>query len=119
MVCGAEETFIGSFPASRSASADRRTSITVRVLLQRHDHQSFRAAVEKLAAERIANSVCNERPFVQVRHVSASDKGDPTGFSRDERSCEMSTRRDFLKTGGALVVGFSLGDAAFSQDQAA
>ena len=26
------------------------------------------------------------------------------------RGCEMSTRRDFLKAGGALVVGFSLGE---------
>ena len=30
----------------------------------------------------------------------------------------MTTRRDFLKTGGALVVGFSLGDAAFGQNRA-
>jgi len=31
----------------------------------------------------------------------------------------MSTRRDFIKTGGALVVGLSLGDAVFAQDQSA
>ena len=29
----------------------------------------------------------------------------------------MSNRRDFIKTGGALVVGLSLGDAVFAQDQ--
>ena len=31
----------------------------------------------------------------------------------------MTTRRDFLKTGGALVIGFSLGDEGLAQQQAA
>src|SRR4051812_2929971 len=31
----------------------------------------------------------------------------------------MSTRRDFMKTGGALIVGFSLGDTLLGQQQGA
>ncbi len=37
-------------------------------------------------------------------------KAIPARFASDEGGAEMSTRREFLKTGGALVVGFSLGE---------
>src|SRR5207302_6521435 len=37
---------------------------------------------------------------------------------RHERGGEMSTRRDFMKTGGALVVGVTLGDTLLAQAQA-
>src|SRR5499427_8900902 len=52
---------------------------------------------------------------MSLRHVSAGDQGYSPRCSRNERSGEMSSRRDFLKTGGALVIGFSLGDVILGQ----
>src|SRR5207249_7939631 len=44
--------------------------------------------------------------------------GNSAGFARDEGGDQMSTRRDFMKTGGALIVGFSLGDTSLAQNSA-
>jgi nicotinate dehydrogenase subunit B len=51
-----------------------------------------------------------------VWNVSASFESDTTSIAGDESGDEMSTRRDFMKTGGALIVGFSLGDTLLAQE---
>jgi CO/xanthine dehydrogenase Mo-binding subunit len=52
-----------------------------------------------------------------VRNISARDESHPASFTHHESGGEMTTRRDFLKTGGALVIGFSLGDEAIGQQR--
>src|SRR3989442_15211900 len=89
----------------------------MRLLLQRHDRQGFGTPVENAAAHRCANSFCDEWAPVPVRNVSANLKGCSTRFTGDEGGDEMSTRRDFIKTGGALVVGFTLGDTLLAQER--
>src|SRR6185503_11564014 len=50
-----------------------------------------------------------------MRHVSPDPESDSAGVARHEGGDEMNTRRDFMKTGGALVVGLTLGDTLLSQ----
>src|SRR5439155_18491381 len=52
-----------------------------------------------------------------LRDLSAHHQGDPTGIPRDGGRCAMTLRRDFLKTGGALVIGFSLRDVLSAQER--
>ena len=54
------------------ASHDRRAGRAMRLLLQRHDRQGVRAAVEESAADRSADPHRDERPSVPLRHVSAN-----------------------------------------------
>src|SRR5262245_20657844 len=53
-----------------------------------------------------------------MRHISSRTESDSACVARDEGGVQMSTRRDFLKTGGALVVGLSLGDSVLGQERA-
>src|SRR5262245_26917298 len=54
-----------------------------------------------------------------VWNLSQNHQGNTARFPSYEGGEQMSTRRDFIKTGGALVVGLSLGDTVFAQDQSA
>src|SRR5437867_3585591 len=57
-----------------------------------------------------------------MRDLSASFESDPAGVTGHEGGDEMSNhyfaRRDFLKAGGALVIGFSLRDELLAQQGA-
>src|SRR5262249_11435687 len=61
------------------------------------------------------DTVGDERTSLPMRHLSSITEGDPTSVTHHERSIAMSTRRDFMKTSGALIVGFSLGDSLLGQ----
>src|SRR5213080_4936751 len=87
----------------------------MRILLQRDDREGCGTALEEATAERCANSFGHERPFVPVRDVSPDTESDPACLARHEGGDEMSTRRNFIKTGGALVVGVTLGDTLLAQ----
>src|SRR5258705_13864726 len=51
-----------------------------------------------------------------MRNVSPDTESDPACVAHDEGGDEMRTRRrDFMKTGGALVVGLTLRDSLFAQ----
>ena len=56
----------------------------------------------------------DERSSVPLRHLPAGHQGHSTCGNGDGGE-GMSTRRDFIKSGGALIVGFSLGDALHSR----
>ena len=57
----------------------------------------------------------HERPSVQVRYISQDHEGYPAGFCGYERRCRV-IRREFLQTGGAMIVGFSLRDTLVAQE---
>src|SRR5262249_6895928 len=71
------------------------------------------------SADRITNPFRHERAPVQMRNLPSSVEGNPAGVYCDEGGDEMSTRREFIKSGGAVVVGFSLGNVMLGQDPVA
>jgi nicotinate dehydrogenase subunit B len=87
----------------------------VRLLLQRDDHQGFRTLVEGAQADGRTDPICDERSFVPLRDVSANLEGDRARFADDFSYLKMSNtfaamkfpRRELLKAGGALLIGFS------------
>src|SRR5690606_25467906 len=109
--------------ASDPAGDARRAGAAVRVLLQRHDRQGRGAARAERVAERRGDSLGDERPHLPLRHLSPHHQRDPArGREHAERGMSTApsakdaqaaaapiSRRAFLKAGGALVVGFSLG----------
>ena len=54
-----------------------------------------------------------------MRNIPADIESHSTRITRNEGGDEMSSRRDFMKTGGALIVGFSLGDTLLAQERSA
>ena len=58
------------------------------------------------AAHRSANPYGDEWPPVPLRNISADHSSRATGVAGDGGGEGMTLRRDFLKAGGALVVGF-------------
>src|SRR5262245_66185400 len=87
----------------------------MRLLLQRHDGQSGRAAGAESKTDRSADPRAHERTYLPLRHVSADPAGDPARVHPNGRRRAMTalaldsfSRRDLLKGGGALIVGFSL-----------
>src|SRR4051812_4534625 len=91
----------------------------MRLLLQRHDRESFRTSFKERAAHRRTNPNRDEWTSLPVRNVPANPEGDSEGRPIHEGRRTMSTRRDFLKTSGALIVGFSLGEAVRGQARGA
>src|SRR5436853_165304 len=80
----------------------------MRLLLQRHDHQIRRAVVENAPACRGADPFGDERTPVPLRDVSTHHQSDSaSGPSYGRRRMKLP-RREFLKAGGALIVGFPL-----------
>src|SRR4029079_10589651 len=83
------------------------------------DRESVGTVIENTAAERTADWFRDERPSVPMRNISPDPQGHSACRARHESGGEMNTRRDFMKTGGALVVGFTLRDALCAQARAA
>ena len=90
LVRRAEEAGERARAASRAASDDRRAGRSVRLLLQRDDREGCRASGEDAAAERVADSLCDERASVPMRDVSADTESDPACFARHEGGDEMN-----------------------------
>src|SRR5829696_9802330 len=88
----------------------------MRLLLQRHDHQGVGTAVEDATTDRTADSSCDERSSLSLRHLPADRQGHSTRRHSDGGE-GMSTRREFIKSGGALIVGFSLSEEAALQSE--
>src|ERR1700728_2211396 len=90
----------------------------MRLLLQRDDHPGGGTSVENAAAHRNTDSNRDERPSMPLRELSARHQGDPPRGGSAMIDTRITTaklapsslfpRRDFLKAGGALVVGFSM-----------
>ena len=104
--------------ASVAAGVDRRAGAALRLLPERHDDPGRRPAGDDEAADRGADPHRDERASVPLRHLSANPDGDPEGCCRDGEGWEVAmtemlnkefSRKSFVKGGGALVVGFSLG----------
>src|ERR1700720_1305019 len=118
-LCGAESAASGAGNAPAAASVHRRAGDPVRILLQRNDHQSFGAAGEESQADRSGNSRAHEWPSLPLRKLSAGDAGHCARRQHNggRRAMTMHTRlpfsrRDLLKAGGGLGVGFRMGGAA-------
>ena len=64
----------------------------LRLLLQRHDHQGFRAAVAKSEADRSRDPRAHERPSLPLRHLSADHEGDPACVRQNGGRARMTRR---------------------------
>src|SRR5262249_23710145 len=83
-----------------------------------------RAPVEEFAARRRADSIGDERSSVPVRYLSEHPARDPASVGSHGGGDAMTalaggTRREFLKAGCALVVGFGLRGVGFPRGPAA
>src|SRR5262249_22593586 len=111
----AERARAGAGAASAAAGVHRRRGAALRLLLQRHDHQGRRAPGAESAPDRCRDPRPHERAPLPLRHLSAGDEGDQgRGHQNDgRRAMPVHTglpfsRRDLLKGGGALIIGFSM-----------
>ena len=99
--------------ASVAARLYPGTGFAVRLLHQRHDHGGGGFPHHKPKAKRSRHQECACRKSVPMRHACPHRERGQARSRRGSREAVMSkpfipSRRDFLKTGGALVVGFSL-----------
>src|SRR6516164_5479894 len=111
----AEGARAGASAPSSAAGVHRRASAAVRLLLQRNADQGRRAAGAESKPHRSTDSHAHERPPLPLRNLSARDEGDPACGEQNDGSGAMNdtdafcfSRRDLLKGGGALVIGFSI-----------
>ena len=104
--------------ASVAAGVDRCAGAALRLLPERHDDPGRRPPRDDEEPVRGPDPHGDERASVPLRDVSENPDRDPEGRGRDgEGRCVMTglipekefSRSSFLKGGGALVVGFSLG----------
>src|SRR6266568_3634744 len=108
--------------ASFAAGAHRRAGAALRLLLQRDDHQGFRAAGAESAPDAGADPRPHERPPLPLRHLPAGHEGHRAGADQNGGRDAMTdfltetsfSRRDLIKGGGALIIGFNLGAMEFS-----
>src|SRR5437660_9489057 len=116
LVCRAEGLAAGASAASAAASLHRGTGATVRLLLQRHADQGLGTSLEQSEAHPGRDPQPYEWASLPLRHLSAGDEGDPACVHQNGGSNAMTdilsdtnfSRRDLLKGGGALIVGFSM-----------
>src|SRR4051812_9594202 len=113
--------------ASAAAGVDRRAGAPLRLLPERNDDPGGRPAGDDQEADRGADPDGDERSSLPLRDVSENPDGDPEGRRRDGERWEVAmtemlkkefSRKSFVKGGGALVVGFSVGAAAFGSGKA-
>src|SRR5215467_2856849 len=126
-LCAAEGARAGAGAASAAAGLHRRAGGALWLLLQRHDHQGRRAARTDSQADRCADPRPYGRASLSLRHLCACHEGDQSGVRQDDGRRAMTihtdlpfSRRDLLKGGGALIIGFSLiGPAAAARGDVA
>src|SRR5712691_3985676 len=126
LVRTAAETAERPRAASLAAGRHRRTGDALRLLLQRDDRQRGRTALQDAPAERRPDSHGDERPSVPVWHLSAGAQGHSARRGHDGGRWAMTRvtrvssatafpRREFLKAGGALLIGFTASPRARAQ----
>src|SRR5262249_60884473 len=91
----------------------------VRLLLQRDDREGRGALVEDSKTRRGADSKGDERASVPLWNVSEHHSSDPARVRdhgvRGGAAMSALPRREFIKAGGALVIGFGLRDQLSAQ----
>src|SRR5206468_2150279 len=93
---------------STPAGIHRRAGCPVRVLHQRHDHDSRGAAEAESEAERVRGSLGARWKPLPLRHPHANPARDPPGRSSMTPTTALaSSRREFLKSTGAVIVTFA------------
>src|SRR5205809_32647 len=100
--------------APSAARCHRRTCLTVRLLQQRHDHGRQGAARRQSPPERARDQAGPERAPVPLR-LAQPHRSRRAARGKGDGMKPSLSRRDFLKTGSALVISFSLGPEAFGQ----
>src|SRR6266446_6235641 len=100
---------------SPAAGLHRRAGAAVRLLLQRNADQGRRAARADSTPHRSADPHAHERPPLPLRNLSACDEGDKACVHQNGGGEAMNhidtfcfSRRDLLKGGGALIIGFRI-----------
>src|SRR6266851_1845197 len=102
----------GAEAAPAAEGLHRGAGLPVRLLRQRHGDVGEGAARAQSAADERRDPQGAQRPPVPLRLAQPHR---PCGAARREGDAIMTTRRDFLKTGGALVIAFSLDPDSFAQ----
>src|SRR5882757_6951191 len=98
-----------------AARLHRGAGLPVRLLQQRHDHDCKGAARRQSPPQRKRDQAGAERPPVPLRLAQPHRSRRASRGKGDGMKPDIS-RRDFLKTGGALVISFSLApELAFGQ----
>src|SRR5213594_1450797 len=93
---------------STPAGIHRRAGCPVRVLHQRHDHDSRGAAEAESEAERLRAPLGARRKPLPLRHPPEDPARDPTGRPGMTPTIALaSSRREFLKSAGAVIVAFA------------
>src|SRR5207248_8075705 len=96
----------------------------LRLLPERDDDPGRRSALDDEESDRGSDPHRHERSPLPLRDVSADPDGDQAGRRRDGEGRQVTmtgflhekefSRKNFLKGGGALIVGFSLSGAALA-----
>src|SRR5213592_765860 len=100
--------------APAAARFHRGAGLPVRLLQQRHDHGRQGAARRQSLPERARDQAGPERAPVPLRLAQPHRSRRAARGEGDGMKPSLS-RRDFLKTGSALVISFSLAPEAFGQ----
>src|SRR4029077_12141257 len=113
----------GTTAASAPAGVDRRAGTPLRLLPERDDDPGRRPPRDDEEPVRGPDPHGDERTPLPLRDVSENPDRDPEGRGRDgEGRCMMTgflhekefSRKNFVKGGGALIVGFSLAAAGLT-----
>src|SRR5882757_10188948 len=100
---------------SAAARLHRGAGLPVRLLQQRHDHVRQGAARRQSPPERTADQTGAERPPVPLR-LAQPHRARRAARGKGDGMKPSLSRRDFLRTGSALVISFSLvPELAFGQ----
>ena len=123
-VCGvSRHDGCGARAASVAAGMDRRAGAALRLLPERDDDPGRRSSGDDEEPVGGSDPHGDERAPVPLWDVSENPDRDPEGRGRDgEGRCMMTglipekefSRKSLIKTGGALVVGFSIAGAGLA-----
>src|SRR5438477_5121724 len=104
--------------ASAATGVDRRAGAALRLLPERDDDPGRRSALDDEEPDRGPDPHRDERPSLPLWHLSAHPDGDQAGRRRDGEGRQVTmtgllhekefSRKNFLKGGGAMLVGFSV-----------
>src|SRR5262249_36148343 len=95
-------------PPSTSAGVHRRAGRPVRLLHQRHDHERRGASEAEGEAERVRDSIGARRKPLPLRNSPESPARHPAGGAgMTPMTAPGLSRRDLLKSAGAVIVTFA------------
>src|SRR5204862_2043866 len=108
--------FAGAAPVA--AGVDRRAGAALRLPPERDDDPGRRSALDDEEPDRGSDPHRDERPSLPLWHLSADPDRDQAGRRRDGEGRQVTmtgllhekefSRKNFLKGGGAMLVGFSV-----------